>query len=295
MLSQPERSSLLSTMRSVADGGCRSHRVKVACNPFTCIQSIDNKLALYSHQKPSWLQCICFLSFNNHLSLTLLTPGTSPQDALENDLCLCLCLCLCLSLSLSLWSRIAPFITSSCRSKTSTLLSDSSLSLSLSLSVKRKQYDSNWNIAKQKIWTPQDTEVERKSTTQKHARAHTHTHTQQNARSRHTYGVLYLFLDEIERIQSRHRNGPAFLPAWLPAVSWWSLRDEHKVWWYPPRVLKKSYLQWFEGKLLLANNKRTHAIDQSMDWRKSCKNFGKKKSHFARKKKKKKKFVFFVT
>jgi hypothetical protein len=83
-------------MRSVADGGCRSHRVKVACNPFTCIQSIDNKLALYSHQKPSWLQCICFLRFNNHLSLTLLTPGTSPQDALENDLCLCLCLSLSL-------------------------------------------------------------------------------------------------------------------------------------------------------------------------------------------------------
>jgi hypothetical protein len=40
-------------MRSVADGGSRSHRVKVACNPFTCIQSVDNKLALYSHQKPS--------------------------------------------------------------------------------------------------------------------------------------------------------------------------------------------------------------------------------------------------
>ncbi len=132
--------------------------------------------------------------------------------------------------------------------------------------------------------------------THTHTRAHTHTE-QQNVRSRHTYGVLYLFLDEIERIQSRHRNGPAFLPAWLPAVSWWSLRDEQSVVISAPSLEEMlSAIIW--RKAFACKQKRTHTIDRSMDWRKSCKNFGKKKGYFARKKKtkkKKKKFVFFVT
>ncbi len=160
-------------MRSVADGGSRSHRVKVACNPFTCIQSVDNKLALYSHQKPSSsLVAMHLLSQFQQPSLFGIshTRNKSTRRFGKRSL----------SLSLSQSDRalhhLSPLLAGA--KHRHYCLIHLSLSLSLSLSVKRKQYDSNWNIAKQKIWTPQDTEVERKSNTQQHAhiRARARTH-----------------------------------------------------------------------------------------------------------------------
>jgi hypothetical protein len=77
------------------------------------------------------------------------------------------------------------------------------------------------------------------------------------------HGVLYLFLDEIERIQSRHRNGPAFLPAWLPAVSWWSLRDEQSVVISAPSL--EEILSAMIWRKAFACKQQTNSRDRSID------------------------------